>query len=93
MSKLEKPLTLKKLKLKLLTVIFFLLLMLSGAGDELQGIKKGIMEMVDGVVINKADGDLKPAASRTCADYAGALRLLRKRPQDPKGFPKANRFG
>ena len=39
--------------------------------------------------MNKADGDLKPVATRTQADYAGALRLLRKRPQDPEGFPKA----
>ena len=67
----------------------FMLLLAPAGGDELQGVKRGIMEMADIIVINKADGDLKPAASRTCADYAGALRLLRKRPQDPKGFPKA----
>ena len=47
------------------------------------------MEMADVILINKADGDLKATATRTCADYAGALRLLRKRPQDPAGFPKA----
>ena len=47
------------------------------------------MEMADLILVNKADGDLKSQATRTCADYAGALRLLRKRPQDPKGFPKA----
>jgi len=41
------------------------------------------------ILVNKADGDLKPAAMRTVADYAGALRLLRKRSQDPEGFPKA----
>lgn len=41
------------------------------------------------ILVNKADGDLKPAAMRTCSDYAGALRLLRHRPQDPDGFPKA----
>ncbi|MEO0915057.1 MAG: hypothetical protein AAFY59_19070 [Pseudomonadota bacterium] len=41
------------------------------------------------ILVNKADGDLIPAARRTTADYAGALRLLRKRPQDPEGFPKA----
>ena len=70
-------------------VDFFLVLMLPGAGDELQGIKRGIMEMADILLVNKADGDLKPTAIRTCADYAGALRLLRKRPQDPVGFPKA----
>ena len=55
----------------------------------MQGVKRGIMEIADLILINKADGDLKPAATRTCADYAGALRLLRKRPQDPPGFPKA----
>ncbi|GAB5437531.1 methylmalonyl Co-A mutase-associated GTPase MeaB [Falsiruegeria mediterranea] len=67
----------------------FLLLLAPAGGDELQGVKRGIMEMADLILVNKADGDLKPAATRTCADYAGALRLLRKRPQDPKEFPKA----
>jgi LAO/AO transport system kinase len=67
----------------------FLLLLAPAGGDELQGVKRGIMEMADIVLVNKADGDLKPTAIRTCADYAGALRLLRKRPQDPDGFPKA----
>ena len=67
----------------------FLLLLAPAGGDELQGVKRGIMEMADMILINKADGDLKPAATRTCADYAGALRLLRKRAQDPEGFPKA----
>ncbi|MEO1612118.1 MAG: methylmalonyl Co-A mutase-associated GTPase MeaB, partial [Pseudomonadota bacterium] len=54
-----------------------------------QGVKRGIMERADMILINKADGDLKPAATRTCADYAGALRLMRKRPQDPEGVPDA----
>ena len=67
----------------------FVLLLAPAGGDELQGVKRGIMEMADMILINKADGDLKPAAMRTCADYAGALRLLRKRPQDPDDFPKA----
>ena len=67
----------------------FLLLLAPAGGDELQGVKRGIMEIADMILVNKADGDLKPAATRTCADYAGALRLLRKRPQDPEGFPKA----
>jgi LAO/AO transport system kinase len=67
----------------------FLLLLAPAGGDELQGVKRGIMEMADLILVNKADGDLKVAAQRTCADYAGALRLLRKRPQDPEGFPKA----
>ncbi|WP_309744845.1 MULTISPECIES: methylmalonyl Co-A mutase-associated GTPase MeaB [Rhodobacterales] len=67
----------------------FLLLLAPAGGDELQGVKRGIMEIADLILVNKADGDLKPTAIRTCADYAGALRLLRKRPQDPRGFPKA----
>lgn len=67
----------------------FVLLLAPAGGDELQGVKRGIMEMADLILVNKADGDLKPAATRTCADYAGALRLLRKRPQDPDGFPQA----
>jgi len=67
----------------------FLLLLAPAGGDELQGVKRGIMEIADIIVVNKADGDLKSQATRTCADYAGALRLLRKRSQDPEGFPKA----
>ncbi len=67
----------------------FMLLLAPAGGDELQGVKRGIMEMADMILVNKADGDLKSAATRTCADYSGALRLLRKRPQDPEGFPKA----
>lgn len=46
-------------------------------GDELQGIKRGLFEMTDVLVVNKADGDLAPAARRAVADYAAALRLLR----------------
>lgn len=67
----------------------FLLLLAPAGGDELQGVKRGIMEMADMILVNKADGDLKPVATRTCADYAGALRLLRKRSQDPDGYPCA----
>ena len=67
----------------------FLLLLAPAGGDELQGVKRGIMEMADIILVNKADGDLKATATRTCADYAGALRLLRKRPQDPQGYPCA----
>jgi LAO/AO transport system kinase len=67
----------------------FLLLMAPAGGDELQGVKRGIMEMADLILVNKADGELLHAATRTQADYAGALRLLRRRPQDPDGFPKA----
>ena len=67
----------------------FVLLLAPAGGDELQGVKRGIMEMADLILVNKADGDLKAAANRTRADYAGALHLLRKRSQDPEGFPKA----
>ncbi|HGG65487.1 MAG TPA: methylmalonyl Co-A mutase-associated GTPase MeaB [Rhodobacteraceae bacterium] len=67
----------------------FVLLLAPAGGDELQGVKRGIMEIADMILINKADGDLLPAATRTCADYTGALGLLRKRAQDPDGFPKA----
>lgn len=67
----------------------FVLLLAPAGGDELQGVKRGIMEIADLILVNKADGDLLPAANRTKADYAGALRLLRKRAQDPDGFPKA----
>lgn len=67
----------------------FVLLIAPGGGDELQGIKRGIMEIADIILVNKADGNLKSAAIRTCADYAQALRLLRPRQQDPEGFPKA----
>lgn len=57
-------------------VDFFLLLMLSGAGDELQGIKKGIVEMADGMVINKADGDNLIPAKKARTEYQKALHLL-----------------
>ncbi len=67
----------------------FVLLLAPAGGDELQGVKRGIMEIADLILVNKADGELKTTAVRTCADYAGALRLLRRRPQDPPGFPKA----
>ncbi len=66
----------------------FILLLAPAGGDELQGVKRGIMEMADLILVNKADGDLKEAAMRTCSDFAGALRLLRRRPQDPAEFPK-----
>ncbi len=58
-------------------VDLFVLLVAPGGGDELQGIKRGIMELADLVVVNKADGDLAAAAGRTAADYANALHLLR----------------
>ena len=67
----------------------FVLLLAPGGGDELQGVKRGIMEIADLILVNKADGDLKATATRTVADYAGALRLMRKREGDPEDFPKA----
>lgn len=57
-------------------VDFFLLLMLAGAGDELQGIKKGIIEMCDALIINKADGENVEAANRAKREYANALHLF-----------------
>ena len=59
-------------------VDFFLLLMLAGAGDELQGIKRGIMEMADALVINKADGDNLPKAQGAASQYRAALKLFPK---------------
>ena len=55
---------------------FFLLLMLAGAGDELQGIKKGIMEMTDTIAITKADGDNIKQAKRARVEYMNALHLF-----------------
>ena len=57
-------------------VDFFLLLALAGAGDELQGIKRGIMEMADAIAINKADGDNFTAAQRARVQYRNALHLF-----------------
>lgn len=58
-------------------VDFFLVLMLPGAGDELQGIKRGILELADALAINKADGDYLARAERTRAEYLAAFHLLR----------------
>ena len=57
----------------------FVLLLLPDSGDELQGIKRGIVELADLVLVNKADGDLELHAQRTAAEYANALRLIRPR--------------
>lgn len=57
---------------------FFLLLMLAGAGDELQGIKRGIMEMADALVITKADGDNLNKAKAARTEYAHAMHLLQQ---------------
>jgi LAO/AO transport system kinase len=56
------------------------LLLLPGGGDELQGIKRGIVERADLVLVNKADGDMTAAATRVAADYRAALRFLHARP-------------
>ncbi len=58
-------------------VDFFMVLMLPGGGDELQGIKKGIVELADALVINKADGDSEALATRTQQQYTSAMNLLR----------------
>lgn len=57
-------------------VDFFLVLMLAGAGDELQGIKKGVLELADLVAVNKADGDNRTRAELSAADYRAALHLM-----------------
>jgi LAO/AO transport system kinase len=64
----------------------FVLLLAPGAGDELQGIKRGIVELADLVVVNKADGELRAAARRAEADYRAALQLLR--PATPAWTPE-----
>jgi LAO/AO transport system kinase len=58
-------------------VDMFIVLVSPGGGDELQGIKRGIMELADLVVVTKADGDLKQAAVRAAAEYQAALHLMR----------------
>lgn len=61
---------------------FFLLILIAGAGDELQGIKRGVMEMADVIAINKTEGDNKQAAKRARLDYQNALSLF---PIPPSG--------
>jgi len=58
-------------------VDLFVLLVAPGGGDDLQGIKRGVMELADLVIVTKADGDLAVAASRAASDYAAALHLMR----------------
>ncbi len=67
-------------------VDFFLVLMLAGAGDELQGIKKGVLELADAIVINKADGDNLAKAQKAKKEYQNALHLLK--PASPNWQPK-----
>ncbi|HJP06139.1 MAG: methylmalonyl Co-A mutase-associated GTPase MeaB [Acidiferrobacteraceae bacterium] len=57
----------------------FVLLLVPGAGDELQGIKRGVMELADVILVNKCDGELQRAAQRAVADYTAALRLMQPR--------------
>ncbi len=65
----------------------FLLLVAPGGGDELQGVKRGVMELADLVLVNKLDGGFAVAAQKTRAEYASALRLMRRRAADPEGYP------
>ena len=58
-------------------VDMFVLIQPPAAGDELQGVKRGVIELADLVLVNKADGELAAAARRSAADYASAMRLLR----------------
>jgi LAO/AO transport system kinase len=58
---------------------FFLLLMLPGAGDELQGLKKGVVELADMIAVNKADGDNIARAKAAAAEYRAALHILTPR--------------
>lgn len=68
-------------------VDFFLVLLLPSGGDELQGIKKGVIELADALVVNKADGPMEQTAHRTRVDYASALDLIRA--QDDAWRPRA----
>jgi LAO/AO transport system kinase len=64
---------------------FFLVLMLPGAGDELQGIKKGVIELADMLAVNKADGDNMARARSAAAEYRAALHILT--PRSPNWMP------
>jgi LAO/AO transport system kinase len=64
----------------------FLLLLAPGAGDTLQGVKRGVMELADLILVNKADGELKDAARHVVADYRAALALLK--PPSPHWRPR-----
>ena len=66
----------------------FLLLLSPGGGDDLQGIKRGIMELADLVLVNKADGDLTSIVNQTLSDYRGALQFMQAR--TPGWTPKVN---
>jgi LAO/AO transport system kinase len=62
----------------------FVLLIAPGAGDELQGVKRGIVELADVLVVNKADGELEAVATRTAADYGTALHIGRPHESGPQ---------
>lgn len=64
-------------------VDFFLLLLSPAAGDELQGIKRGVMELADAIMVHKADGDLAPAADRAAQQCLLAMRILRSADATP----------
>jgi LAO/AO transport system kinase len=64
-------------------VDFFLVLLSSAAGDELQGIKRGVMELADGILVHKADGDLAAAAERAAQQCLLAMRILHAGEPDP----------
>lgn len=66
-------------------VDFFLVLMLPGAGDELQGIKKGVLEIADMIAVNKADGDNAHRANAAASEYRAAFNILT--PQSPNWAP------
>jgi LAO/AO transport system kinase len=66
-------------------VDFFLVLMIAGAGDELQGIKKGVLELADMIAVNKADGGNEQRARAAASDYQHALRLMH--PASPNWTP------
>lgn len=76
-------------------VDFFLLLLIPGAGDELQGIKRGIMEMADAIAVNKADGDNIHKAKVAAQEYANALHLFQISPNSwtPKTLTCSAQFG
>src|ERR1700680_839065 len=61
---------------------FFLLLTIAGAGDELQGLKKGVVELADMIAVNKADGDNRSRATAAAAEYRAALHILNPRSPD-----------
>jgi LAO/AO transport system kinase len=69
---------------------FFLVLMLPGAGDELQGIKKGVVELADMIAVNKADGDNMQRAKAAAGEYRAALHILR--PRSPTWAPPVTTY-